>query len=134
MRSALLGGPGTGVLNQVAETLGFCGGSPNVRIRLRCVFGVDAFAQQRIFAVTDSNFKAAVRKAVQRTDKRGAAIGTAQPPENLKATHELDGEEYTSAVSRSGIRELPRSAYGSRRNLRASSNCFRTTWRHKPGD
>src|SRR5688572_3998307 len=41
IRSVLLGRPGTGVLIQVAETLGFCGDSPSVRIRLGCCFGLE---------------------------------------------------------------------------------------------
>jgi hypothetical protein len=65
MRSVLLGGLGTVVLVQVAETLGFCGGSPSIGIRLSRPLGGDSLAQQRIlFAVADSKFKAPVRKAV----------------------------------------------------------------------
>jgi len=79
IRSVLLGRPGTGVLIQVAETLGFCGDSPSVRIRLGCCFGLDTLAQQRILlAVAGSKFKAPVWKAVQRTNEREVA-GQTEP-------------------------------------------------------
>ena len=106
-RSVLLGGPRTGVLIQVAETLGFCGGSPSVRIRLGCRLGLDALAQQRILlAVAGSKLKAPVGKAVERADKRAVTDRTYQNPERLKAMHELC-VEYTSSVSRRGDASCP---------------------------